>query len=49
MDEKQNILFVQLIEKYPCLYNYKLAEYAKRNESEKAWNLVAKEAQLPGM
>jgi hypothetical protein len=31
-DSLYNIKFVQEIEKYPCVYNYKLSEYSKDSE-----------------
>lgn len=48
MEEKENIIFVQIVEKYPCLYDYTNPEYSKRQVIEKTWNLVAKEAKLSG-
>ncbi|XP_076302142.1 uncharacterized protein LOC143220367 [Lasioglossum baleicum] len=39
--------FVQLIERYPCLYNHTLSEYAKKDITEKAWNEVANEIKWP--
>ncbi|XP_076655286.1 uncharacterized protein LOC143360381 [Halictus rubicundus] len=35
--------FVQLIEKYPCLYNHTLSDYSRKDITEKAWNEVANE------
>ncbi|CAG4939170.1 unnamed protein product [Colias eurytheme] len=40
--------FVRIIEKYPCLYNNNLAEYARKYLPEKAWSEVAKEIQWTG-
>lgn len=38
-----NINFVKAIEQRPCIWNYSLTEYSKRNLTEKAWVDVAKE------
>jgi hypothetical protein len=37
------IKFVQAVEKYPCLYNYKLAYYSRKDIVDKAWVEVGKE------
>ncbi|CAG4961967.1 unnamed protein product [Parnassius apollo] len=37
--------FVQIVEKYPCLYNNNLAEYSRKYLTEKAWSEVANEMQ----
>lgn len=42
-DPCMNIKFVKIVEKYPCLYNYKLPEYSRRDVTDKAWMNVAKE------
>jgi hypothetical protein len=36
------------VEKYPCLYNYKLPEYARKDLTEKAWSKVAEEVKETG-
>ncbi|XP_031327884.1 uncharacterized protein LOC116171864 isoform X2 [Photinus pyralis] len=38
-----NLKLVEAVENFPCLYNYKLAEYARKDITEKAWTEVAKE------
>ncbi|XP_072397090.1 uncharacterized protein [Diabrotica undecimpunctata] len=38
-----NINFVRVIESRPCIWNYNLQEYSKRNVTEKAWVEIAKE------
>jgi hypothetical protein len=43
-----NIMFVKTVEKYPCLYNYTLAEYSRRDLTERAWINVAKEMNYTG-
>ncbi|XP_072392478.1 uncharacterized protein [Diabrotica undecimpunctata] len=42
-EDKQNIIFVQIIKKYPCLYNFTRDDYSKRSATEKAWCAVSKE------
>ncbi|XP_030758047.1 uncharacterized protein LOC115883776 [Sitophilus oryzae] len=42
-EEENNIRFVQIIEKYSCLYNYNLSEYSRRDVTEKAWCDIAEE------
>lgn len=39
---------VKAIEKFPCLYNYNLPEYLKKDISEKAWHDVASQTLLSG-
>jgi hypothetical protein len=46
MSKKECVLTINLVkavEKYPCLYNYKLSEYARKDLTEKAWSKVAEE------
>jgi hypothetical protein len=31
------IKLVQAVEKYPCLYNYKLSDYSRKDVVDKAW------------
>lgn len=40
-EQASNIALVQEVKKYPCLYNCKLAEYARRDIVEDAWEKVA--------
>jgi hypothetical protein len=47
-DPSMNIKFVKAVEKYPCLYNYKLPEYSRRDVTDKAWMNVAKEMNYTG-
>ncbi|KAF0714936.1 MADF domain-containing protein, partial [Aphis craccivora] len=37
---------IELLKKYPELYNYTLKSYSKRNITDKAWNEVAAEVKL---
>jgi hypothetical protein len=38
-----NILFVQIVEKIPCLYDHKLSEHSRRNVTENALTKMEKE------
>lgn len=40
--------FVRIIEEYPCLYNNKLAEYSRKDVTEKAWSEVAQKTNMSG-
>lgn len=42
------INLVEAIEKHPCLYNFKIPEYARKNITEKAWSKVAEEVKETG-
>lgn len=42
------INFIKAIENRPCIYNYGLSEYSKRNKTEKAWKEVAEEVKDTG-
>lgn len=41
-------IFVETIEKYPCLYNNTLSEYARKDITDKAWSEVAVKMKWPG-
>ncbi|XP_063629194.1 uncharacterized protein LOC134800639 [Cydia splendana] len=41
-EQTLNIKFVQEVEKYPCLYNYTLGDYSRKDATEKAWSEVGK-------
>ncbi|XP_075991779.1 uncharacterized protein LOC142987111 [Anticarsia gemmatalis] len=43
-EQETNIKFVQEIEKYACLYNYKLPEYMRKNTIDKTWAEIGPEA-----
>jgi hypothetical protein len=47
-EEHKNIKFVRIIEQHPCLYDFSIPDYSKRDISEKAWSRVADEAKLSG-
>jgi hypothetical protein len=40
---------VQAVEKYPCLYNYKLSNYSRKDVVDKAWVEVGKEVNEEGI
>ena len=48
-DQKLNIKLVGEVEKHPVLYNFRLPGYSKKNETEKAWNEVAKAVNMTGV
>jgi hypothetical protein len=37
------IKLVQAVGKYPCLYNYELSDYSRKNVVDKSWVEVGKE------
>ncbi|KAL0868352.1 hypothetical protein ABMA27_007871 [Loxostege sticticalis] len=41
-DQRINIRFVQEVERHPCLYNYTLPEYSRKDVTQRAWNAVGK-------
>ncbi|XP_059055706.1 uncharacterized protein LOC131849615 [Achroia grisella] len=43
-----NLKFVREVEKRPCLYNYTIGEYSRRDLTEIAWAEVGKEVNLSG-
>lgn len=47
-DQALNIKFVQKVEEYPCLYNYKLTDYSRKDVIERAWSEVGKVFNLTG-
>lgn len=47
-DQALNIKFVQKVEEYPCLYNYKLTDYSRKDVTERAWSEVGKVFKLTG-
>lgn len=48
-EQSLNIRLVQEVEKYPCLYDYTLNEYSRKDITEKSWNAIGKELNLSGM
>lgn len=48
-DQALNIQFVQEVEKYPCLYNYELTQYSRKDITDEAWNNVGKIMNMSGM
>ncbi|XP_045773870.1 uncharacterized protein LOC123873191 [Maniola jurtina] len=45
-EQSFNFNLVQEIEKYPCLYNYKLSAYSYKDVTDKAWSDVGKAVNL---
>jgi hypothetical protein len=41
-DPDTNIKFVQTVQMYPCLYDYRTKDYSNRNEQDKAWGEIGK-------
>lgn len=41
-DRRDIVSFVKEIEKYPCLYNKTLPEYANKVHNRRAWSAIAK-------
>jgi len=39
---------VEAVEKYPCLYNFKIPEYARRDITDNTWSKVAEEVKETG-
>lgn len=47
-EENLTIKLVETVEQYPCLYNFKIPEYARRDITEKARLKVAEEVKETG-
>ncbi|KAL0810191.1 hypothetical protein ABMA28_010977 [Loxostege sticticalis] len=47
-DHAANIKFVQEVEKYPCLYNWFIPEYVRKDLTEQAWSDIGKKFKLTG-
>ena len=47
-DQQENVQFLQLIEVYPCLYDYTCKNYSNNISTEKAWQEIAAECKLTG-
>ncbi|KAF5269544.1 hypothetical protein FQR65_LT17964 [Abscondita terminalis] len=45
-EQSLNVKFVQEVEKFPCLYNYKLPQYSRKDITEAAWNKIGKEMNM---
>lgn len=43
------VKLVEAVEKYPCLYNYKIPEYSRSEITDKAWAEVATECNETGI
>ncbi|XP_050563747.1 transcription factor Adf-1-like [Spodoptera frugiperda] len=46
MSDNKTVQLVKAIEKFPCLYNYNMPEYLKKDFSDRAWQEVASQTQL---
>ncbi|XP_028178510.1 uncharacterized protein LOC114365961 [Ostrinia furnacalis] len=46
MDQEFNIRFVQEIEKHPCLWNFRMPDYARRDITEKTWYDIGKKFRI---
>ena len=47
-EQEFNEKLADVVERYSCLYNYKLPEYSRKDVTEKAWAAVAKEVNDTG-
>ncbi|KAJ0182485.1 hypothetical protein K1T71_001854 [Dendrolimus kikuchii] len=47
-DQILNLNLVEEIEKHPCLYNYTLTSYSRKDITEKAWNEIGAKINIPG-
>lgn len=47
--EAFNINFMGEVEKYPELYDYTLADYSRKDVTDRAWQEIAKEVKLSGL
>lgn len=45
-EKRENLEFVQFIERYPCLYDHTCKSYSY--ETDKTWQAVADEFQMTG-
>lgn len=43
-----NTKFVEIVEKYPCIYDFTQKDHSKREVIEKAWKGIETEVKLPG-
>ena len=43
-----DIKLVKIVEQHPCLYNYQLPEYSKRDSVARAWEKVAQKMNESG-
>ena len=48
-EQANNVKFVQEVEKYPCLYNYELSQYSRKDIKDSAWDNVGNEMNMSGM
>lgn len=43
-----NIKFVELVEKFPCIYNFNHEDHNKKEVVEKAWYIIGNELKITG-
>ena len=48
-DQELNLKFVKEVENHEELYNYRLPAYSRKDLTEKAWQDVAAQVNMPGM
>lgn len=48
-DQAFNVKFVEEVEKHPCLYNYQLTQYSRKDITDLAWNNIGKKMNMSGM
>lgn len=49
MDEPAfNIKFVEIVKRYPCLYDFTSPDYSKREANDHAWGVVSSEMKMSG-
>lgn len=48
IDVDRNLLLVRSVEKFPCLYNFTLPDYIKKEKTDIAWTEVSNETKLTG-
>lgn len=48
-DQAFNVKLVEEVEKHPCLYNYQLTQYSRKDITDLAWNNIGKKMNMSGM
>lgn len=49
VEHQNNITFVQEVEKYPCLYNYMVSDYNRKDAMDAAWVEIGKKFGISGL
>lgn len=47
-DPVWNIKFIEIVERFPCIYDYNSEEYSRRETTEKAWSTISTEMNETG-